>query len=825
MAAKKYPTGGLSTPEKLVSKNPAVRKEGEREATAGDIVKASRLSGGNQIETIRSISERAVSAQSGGGGSSYTPTGQESIKITDPSTGQSKTITNLRQDEAEAVAASQAERKRIEAIREYNRQIQEENLKRKQVNNQENVIISTGPNNGNVTGNFSIYNGDMVLDQASNTLSEAEKPKDFGEKLSRKASEIEFKRQFRETDPFKKQLYGIESFTLGAAAGAYNLLRHPIQSIKGSFELGKSLIKDPYGTGYQIGEQIQQEPSKFIGEQIGAYIAVKGALEIIPKYTKNLYIKVGATEIPTEQVFAKSVLEGKEKLPTSNSIIESIESFQETKQPVLVEKKVGNNFVPVPKSQLAELPFNVPEKIYASTASPSKISGTVAEVGKKAAKGYEDPGIYVTPKGKASPYFLRLSAEGYEYSFDPITAIKQKFGIPTITEFAAENILLYPREVISKPGFEEIFSFQESQAGSGNIFITKRSEIGQGTIPRQKFFNPISKKIEFELGTSEIEAVIPIKQEFKAVKPGSFLGKIKGFEEFTLFEGKPVAIRKADLVVLDEAPTGKPLDIISLEKVAKEQRALSSQLTSEVSSGAELSLALVPSKSSESLFSFDVLEFYTPGSEGSSSLLPELSSGSSAPTKSSSSQSVLSDLSSSAKSGSLSSSGSSSGLSFPVSSINGRSGAGSSDRSRGFSGGGSSGGRVPGLNIPTRKTKSDSDDEEEEKKGLFEIQVRRGGLFKTIGTAEDLKRAVLLGRSRVEETAAASFKIKGIDQVEDLSKIQSYLPRKKFYQSEKEAGVFIQKNKFRISSAGEKGEITYKGIFASKSKKKRRGVF
>jgi len=67
------------------------------------------------------------------------------------------------------------------------------------------------------------------------------------------------------------------------------------------------------------------------------------------------------------------------------------------------------------------------------------------------------------------------------------------------------------------------------------------------------------------------------------------------------------------------------------------------------------------------------------------------------------------------------------------------------------------------------------------------------------------------------------------DQEADLiSYGRGYLNKNTFYESKREKGVFIQRREKRISSSGEKGEITFKGIMSSrkgKSKNKLFGVF
>lgn len=97
------------------------------------------------------------------------------------------------------------------------------------------------------------------------------------------------------------------------------------------------------------------------------------------------------------------------------------------------------------------------------------------------------------------------------------------------------------------------------------------------------------------------------------------------------------------------------------------------------------------------------------------------------------------------------------------------------------------------------------------------MQVRKKGIFQTAGQTETLGRAVTLGETLVENTASASFKIK-----QEGKTITNINPGREFTKSKKEAGVMIQKAQFRIGTPGEKQEITQKGIWANKGKKKRR---
>lgn len=103
---------------------------------------------------------------------------------------------------------------------------------------------------------------------------------------------------------------------------------------------------------------------------------------------------------------------------------------------------------------------------------------------------------------------------------------------------------------------------------------------------------------------------------------------------------------------------------------------------------------------------------------------------------------------------------------------------------------------------------------------LFSVMVRRRGRFESVGIVSDIKQAFAQGIRTVKHTAAASFKI---DVIEGQNKVESqaikFLPRE-FRKSKREKGVFVEKRKHRISTPGEKREITFKGIAALRSRNK-----
>lgn len=306
-----------------------------------------------------------------------------------------------------------------------------------------------------------------------------------------------------------------------------------IPSIATEFE---KFIKGEETALSNLGAEIYFNPIK--GAQIvGEFQGFGKGQDFLFEKGKSGYIKIGSKYIPKEEVFAESVISGKELMPTTKSIKESLSRFEKF-------DKNGN--------------------IVVSSASPKKISGNIAGSSRKGELELEDPGIYVTPKGEGSPAFLRINKEesayfGQDLSISDIDPLGY-FKVPTVTEFEVAGVKLQPREVVSQPGFKATKKFFEEEGSkTGYAYITKRSEIGLGNIEPQFYELPGSfreletGKIHWtgtkfkEMGTSEIEAVIPFGAKFEySVK--SFIGKLKGFDEYTVFEGKTVAIRKTKVI-------------------------------------------------------------------------------------------------------------------------------------------------------------------------------------------------------------------------------------------------------------------------------------
>lgn len=110
------------------------------------------------------------------------------------------------------------------------------------------------------------------------------------------------------------------------------------------------------------------------------------------------------------------------------------------------------------------------------------------------------------------------------------------------------------------------------------------------------------------------------------------------------------------------------------------------------------------------------------------------------------------------------------------------------------------------------------EEEEEEDKEEFLLEVRRGGQFLPFGTFAKARQAFTAGASRVRQTASASFRVTQKGQ----PVIESSIYGKEFRPSKVEEGVIVQRRERRISTPGELGEITFKGLATLKQRRRRR---
>lgn len=314
--------------------------------------------------------------------------------------------------------------------------------------------------------------------------------------------------------------------------GAYSLVTtNPITSAK---NVGTNVydIATNYPRRVEFFNTLRNEPGQVLGQFTGQYLAGAGvgkAAKLGSVVVTDAYVKIAASEVPMQKIISPQVLAGS-RFPLTQSIPESVVKFESTR-------------VILPSG----------ESVYeVVTASPGRLSGKSSGAGAKAQAGLEDPGIYVTPKGEASPYFLQLKAQTPEYAFT-LNPFKDAFNVPAITSFEVKAIARYPRSVLETPGFRAVEEYQASRlASEGVAVITKRSEIGQGEIARSMYaadtdFVLGTRQIRAgemlrEAGTAELEAVIPKATLFESISPANVIARFKGFEEYTIIENRAVAL-------------------------------------------------------------------------------------------------------------------------------------------------------------------------------------------------------------------------------------------------------------------------------------------
>ena len=102
--------------------------------------------------------------------------------------------------------------------------------------------------------------------------------------------------------------------------------------------------------------------------------------------------------------------------------------------------------------------------------------------------------------------------------------------------------------------------------------------------------------------------------------------------------------------------------------------------------------------------------------------------------------------------------------------------------------------------------------ESKKKKHRYVTKVRRKGIFQNVGVSESVDKAIRLGEKILKSSAAASFKVES-----DEERFSVPIPQG-FIRSKRDQNVIVQPRNKRISSFGEKMDITYKGIQAQRRK-------
>lgn len=307
---------------------------------------------------------------------------------------------------------------------------------------------------------------------------------------------------------------------MGAAAGLARPIVRPAETVRSFIEFPFALATRPGEVISQTKNQALNNPTGFIGEQVGNYYFFKG-IGVAGRKVANTYKAAGAEFVPAEKVFdvpSLNALQGKagQTFPKASSAKNALEKFEIAREGDMVG-------------------------VSHATSGMFKKSTVTQEAPRAYA---EDTGLYVTPKGQGSPYFLRTqSGTEYRFSLNPFAdAIKN----PTVVNVAVKDVKRLPRGVLETQGFEQSNAFIRSQAGSGNAFITKRSEIGYDRLAGG---GRISQANQGLLSTTELEAVIPPNTKLQAYVPeGTFFQRFKGYKQYTVVDDYVVPLKEYRIV-------------------------------------------------------------------------------------------------------------------------------------------------------------------------------------------------------------------------------------------------------------------------------------
>lgn len=338
-------------------------------------------------------------------------------------------------------------------------------------------------------------------------------------------------------------VYGTSAFVVAAPSSVLQVGKEFVQTLTSPLDTIDSAValttkEGRSDFGYQAGEfgsRLQKgEP------RAASLVAANVLFPQLPKTIKTFKTETElftAKEIPKDQVFTNN--------PTTRSTGDALKQFKDA------------NF-----------------EIQTSGATPlttdsffSK-TGTIGE-GRKGSKGLEDPGVYFSPGGKGQEQFLRITPmSDAKYTLNPkklYETYADIFKTPTVTKIQTTGIKVQPKEVTLKPGFEASADYLQTKLGTGEAFITKRSQIGKGEVPKSKFElkqdfpleqkaltverngkivklkeGDIAKKgdVVKTAGTSETEAVLPAGTKYKYTD----------LEGYTIVKGEKVALRRAEIV-------------------------------------------------------------------------------------------------------------------------------------------------------------------------------------------------------------------------------------------------------------------------------------
>lgn len=650
------------------------------------------------------------------------------------------------------------------------------------------------------------YRGGFIPEDPRTKVLQTQQPITRTQQLEAKAREKEFTLYKKGLNPSTSLAQRAPAFTGAVIA---NIPQSTLQSAKDVTTELPQTIKSTGGAVKTIAtrtikgdvlaapkvlviEPFKENPAKFTAKTItdtATGIAAQKGLTA----AKSGYIKAGSQFVEPKQVFGE---------PTTTSTAAALKEFEATR---------------------------TPEGIQAVTVSPAPLKGETIGTGRKGGlpTPLEDPGAYFAPTGRGNPLFLRQTAGSYQgITLNPLKAFDT--SIPTVSETTATNIQLQPRSVVNQPGFTATKQFLETQKGTGQLFITKRSEIGQGNIKAQQFTikedftSPIAQTVDRggtkvltdqfkagdilrEKGTSEIEAVAPPGTRFETITTTP-IGRLKGFEQYTIVNGRPVAIRQIKLLKQESQFIDniriKPEDQAAPRTITTRQLASESQAIARKQPTA---IRSIPNSKPQQQFSSTTITSRTssaPTFQSNTNTPRSRQTPRSNPPSQRSTQNARSNpFGGSAPQTPRSNPAPTSTpapTSFPTTPIS-KATPGRSPLSA----------QAPKVLIPpTQPIIPRFNSPRKESSPGFNVFIRKGGQFVKANT-EALTRtsAIAFGATKVKETAAATFQIRASGDKGNTFSGSGDLTD--FYQSKKERNTFIQKANKRLSNRGEVREVTF----------------
>jgi len=209
------------------------------------------------------------------------------------------------------------------------------------------------------------------------------------------------------------------------------------------------------------------------------------------RFLRNQWVKSRAEYKPPEELYNPDVLAGKTQFSESSSVKQSMKLFEQSKTPEGLYDVVHTTPGGFPRSGNISM-------------------GTS-----------ESPGLYVTPTGQGSPYFMKLTGNSSIYTQ---FGLGLKRGYSTL-RFNLSNVFRSPRNVrYSNTKF--------------NQWITGKKPGDWAAITAKH-----------EMGAPEIEGLIRFDTPFTTNTSGySWLQGLKGYKQYTTYEGYNIPIRNMQIL-------------------------------------------------------------------------------------------------------------------------------------------------------------------------------------------------------------------------------------------------------------------------------------